>query len=430
MKLRYDIEDRPPLMALLLYALQWLAISVPSLVILCQVMSTLQPDAADTSGSYLQMLLLVTGAAQLVQIFYGHRLPLILGPAAVLLVGALASSSASSGAVPTAMFIGGGVMLCANVTGLFRPLQRLFTPQVVAVVLLLIAFTLLPTIRDLILNPAGAVVSVPMRLGFCLALLLVLFILHRILRGVWKSTLVVWGMLGGTGVWSVLSASPYGSDGAIIAFPLRDAGFDFVFEPGVVIAFLICYMVLAINDIGSIQSLEQMLHPGDMPGRLQRGLTVTALANMVSGIAGVLGPVNYSMSPGVIAVSRCASRWTLVPAGIGMLICGLSPRLTAIFSAVPPPVIATILLYVLCAQVATGLLVIYQQDAEVRYEHGLSVGLALLVGTSVAYLPAAVVNTLPAILRPMLGNGFVVGVVLCLVLEHLVFPQSRQTHRS
>jgi xanthine/uracil permease len=110
-----------------------------------------------------------------------------------------------------------------------------------------------------------------------------------------------------------------------------------------------------------------------------------------------------------------------------MVLCGFSPRLTAFFSSVPPVVIGTVLLYVLCAQVATGLLVIYEQSASVRYEHGLSVGLALLVGTSVAYLPPDVVNTLPAMLRPMFGNGFVMGVLLCLILEHLVFPPGKRS---
>jgi xanthine/uracil permease len=209
--------------------------------------------------------------------------------------------------------------------------------------------------------------------------------------------------------------------------PLEQLRFEFVFDPGVIAAFLVCYMVLAINDIGSIQALDQMLKPDRMDLRLQRGMSVTALANMAAALAGVLGPVNYSMSPGVIAASRCASRWTLIPAGVGMLLCGFSPRLTAVFSSVPAVVIGTVLLYVLCAQVATGLLVVYQQSATVRYEHGLSVGLALLVGTSVAYLPAEAFNAIPSVLRPMLGNGFVVGVVLCLILEHLVFPGKRDS---
>ncbi len=420
MDMHYKLDDRPPFGVLLLYGLQWLAISVPTLVILSQVITSLQMDNAADSVSYLQMMLLITGATQLVQVLWGHRLPLILGPAAVLLVGALASTSAAPGAVPTAMLIGGALMFIAAVSGLFGPLQRLFTPQVVAVVLLLIAFTLLPTIRNLIL-PAAVLHEAPQRLGFSLGMLVLLFALQPVLRGLWKSTLVIWAMLGGTLVWKLLAGSTETAAVTAFAIPLQQLKFEFVFDPGVVAAFMVCYMVLVINDIGSMQALDQMLKPANMPQRLQRGLTVTALANMVSGFAGVLGPVNYSMSPGVIAASRCASRWTLVPAGLGMVLCGFSPRLTAMFSAIPSVVIGTVLLYVLCAQVATGLMVVYQQATAVRYEHGLTIGLAVLVGTSVAYLPPEAINTLPQLLRPMLGNGFVVGVLLCLMLEHLVF---------
>lgn len=424
MRMHYSLDQRPPLLQLLLYGLQWLAISVPTLVILAQVMTALQTDADGVT--YLQMLLLITGATQLAQVLWGHKLPLIVGPAAVLLVGTLASSTATPGAVPTAMLIGALVMLGVSVTGLFKPLQRLFNPQVVAVVLLLIAFTLLPTIRNLILSTATPG-EIPLRLGFSLGMLLILFALQPVLRGMWKSTLVIWAMLGGTLVWRFLTPAELSQSAPLFSVPLQQLGFEFVFDPGVVVAFLVCYMVLAINDIGSIQALDQMLKPPQMSARMQRGLSVTALANMASAFVGVLGPVNYSMSPGVIAASRCASRWTLIPAGIGMVLCGFSPRLTAAFSAVPPVVIGTVLLYVLCAQVATGLLVVCQQSATVRYEHGLSVGLALLVGTSVAYLPAEVVNTIPATLRPMLGNGFVVGVALCLMLEHLVFPVAKKS---
>lgn len=425
MNLHYNLEDYPGLSKLILYGLQWLAISVPTLVILAQVMTALQPDVDGVI--YLQVLLLITGTAQLVQVIWGHRLPLILGPAAVLLVGSLASSSAPPGAVPGAMLVGAALMFLVSISGMVSPLQRLFTPQVVAVVLLLIAFTLLPTIRNLVLASATPE-EMPLRLGFTLGMLLLLFALQPFLHGMWKSTLVIWAMLGGTLGWKWLSpVDVIAPEGMFFSVPLEQLRFEFVFDPGVIAAFLVCYMVLAINDIGSIQALDQMLKPDRMDLRLQRGLSVTALANMAAALAGVLGPVNYSMSPGVIAASRCASRWTLIPAGVGMLLCGFSPRLTAVFSSVPAVVIGTVLLYVLCAQVATGLLVVYQQSATVRYEHGLSVGLALLVGTSVAYLPAEAFNAIPSLLRPMLGNGFVVGVVLCLILEHLVFPGKRDS---
>jgi hypothetical protein len=46
---------------------------------------------------------------------------------------------------------------------------------------------------------------------------------------------------------------------------------------------------------------------------------------------------------------------------------------------------------------------------------------ALLLGTVIAFLPTAVVQEIPALSRPIPGNGFVVGVAAALALEHVVF---------
>lgn len=50
----------------------------------------------------------------------------------------------------------------------------------------------------------------------------------------------------------------------------------------------------------------------------------------------------------------------------------------------------------------------------------LGVGLPVLLGTVVAVLPSGALSCLPAAARPMLGNGFVVGVLASLAFEHLL----------
>jgi len=60
------------------------------------------------------------------------------------------------------------------------------------------------------------------------------------------------------------------------------------------------------------------------------------------------------------------------------------------------------------------------------FDGGLIVGIPLLLGTLVAFLPAEAVAGLPAVLRPVLANGFVVGIVTVLGLEHLVYGGGRE----
>ncbi|MCK7476965.1 MAG: hypothetical protein M0C28_05130 [Candidatus Moduliflexus flocculans] len=79
---------------------------------------------------------------------------------------------------------------------------------------------------------------------------------------------------------------------------------DPVFEPGTIIAFLLCFFALSVNDIGSVQAVVPLLNPPDMHRRVTRGLTVTGLMNIAAGGLGVVGPVNFSLSPGLIATLR------------------------------------------------------------------------------------------------------------------------------
>ena len=52
---------------------------------------------------------------------------------------------------------------------------------------------------------------------------------------------------------------------------------------------------------------------------------------------------------------------------------------------------------------------------------GIVIGFPLLAGTVVSFLPAQVLTGLPAVFRPLLGNGFVVGVLTAFLLEHVIF---------
>jgi xanthine/uracil permease len=429
MEIRYNLDEHPPLAATLLYGLQWFAIAVPVIVIIGKITAGCQ--CQDSAGQivYLQKMAFLMALALAVQILWGHRLPIILGPSTVLLVGILASREAQPAAIDTAILCGGLLLTVVSLAGLFEHLKRLFTTRVVAVVLLLIAFTLLPTILRLITGVSEGVPSL-VRLVFALTLVLGLFLLQQYLSGIWKSTLIVWAMLFGSIFYYLiyperLDWEPVRSSALVAGF-FKNLIPGLSFDPGVMIAFFICFMALSINDLGSIQSVNEILKPPDAERRISRGIAVTGLANAASGILGIIGPVNFSLSPGIIAATGCASRMTLLPAAALLCMLAFSPAAIGLIGAVPAVVIGSVLTYLLCSQVAAGLMLLFEQPQGFTFTGGLVVGLPLLLGTMIAFLPVEVILTFPAILRPVLGNGFVMGVVAALILEHGVFRQSRK----
>lgn len=421
MNLNYGIDERPKPTAQLIFGLQWLAVSVPAILIIGKVVADLYGGPAIP---YLQKLFLITALVLLVQLYLGHRLPLVVGPSTVLLIGILASLDAGFGAINSSLLIGGLVLAGVAAAGLFKHLERLFTPRVIAVVLMLIAFTLAPVILNLIVDGGGTVPPSHTFL-FALAFAMVLFIMNGYLKGIWRSTLALWAIIIGSLAYiAIFGAVPLPPEGtAPLALPSDVLGPLAIPDIGVLAALLICFLALAINDLGSIQSVGGLLGADNMGERVDRGVTVTGLGNALSGLAGVIGPVNFSLSPGIIAATRCASRYALVPAAVILALMATSPLSIGYLSSIPGPVIGVVLAFVMVAQISAGLMLGQESSAVRTFDEGVIIGVPLLLGTIVSFLPPSVAAELPAIVRPLLANGFVVGIVAVLMLEHLVYRQ-------
>jgi xanthine/uracil permease len=203
----------------------------------------------------------------------------------------------------------------------------------------------------------------------------------------------------------------------------NDLSFKLVVEPGVFVSFLLCFLALSINDLGSIQSLSTFLQADQAERRIRKGMGLTGLGNILSGWMGVIGPVNFSMSPGVIAATLCASRYPLLPAGLGLIIIAFSPWFMNYMGHIPQLIIACILIYLMSIQIAASLNMLKEQEALPSFSSGIVIGFPLILATLIAFMPSEVLSTLPPILRPLIGNGFVMGVIMVMLLEHLLLRE-------
>ena len=432
-KLKYGLDEIPPLTELILLGLQWFAIIVPVVIIVGKIVAGLHFSSLSDQIVYIQKIFFVTGISLLVQLLWGHRLPLVIGPATILLVGIAASHASGLSAIYTAIAIGGLVLFLLSAAGLFNYLKKLFTAPVVATILILIAFTLTPMILDLIISSTAPGLALP-NLCFSLIFVLCIFWVSRRVGGFWNSTLIMWALVIGTIVYVLLFPSSFvvikEAGTGINAGFFQNMNFRLSFEPGVIISFLVCFLALSINDLGSIYSVGGLLNPEQMSKRVTRGLSLTGMLNFLSGLLGVIGPVNFSLSPGVIVSTRCASRFTLIPAGIILLGISFLPPVIAFMGAIPQVVVGSILLYIMCSQIAAGLIMALDSKEGFSFESGLVMGLPLMLSIIISFLPNSIVNIFPVILRPILGNGFVVGVLAVLIMEHLIFKEKPGSYQE
>ena len=400
----------------MLYGLQWFMICIPVVIT-----STFIAPPGETVF-YTQKLLAVMGITMIVQALWGHRMPLVAGPAAVLLMGVITASAQGHGSstIYPSMMVGGAIVAAIAASGAMLKMQRLFTPRIVVSILLLISFTTANPIVGLIFSDNDHQL---LAFIFSIACVLVMAVANNLMHGIWKTTVVIWAMILGSVFYYCITGFP--SQFATDTVEPQLINSPVVFDPGVMIAFVFCYIALLINQVGSMQSLGEMVSASDMPRRNRRGMGVAGVMNIVSGALGVLGPVDYSLSPGVVASTSCASRYTIIPAAAAMVVLAFIPDAVSVLLTIPQPVMGTVLLYLMATQISAGLNMMQATKAVPTFKDGMIIGIPIMFNIILSFAPQEAINAIPSLLRPIVGNGFVMGIIVILLLEHVLLKRSR-----
>lgn len=416
MDFKFSLNSRPSFGAMLLYGMQWLMICIP--VVLTSTF--VAPEGQMLF--FTQKLFAVMGITMIINSLWGHRLPLIAGPAAVLLMGVLAASQlgGSSEAIYPSMAIGGVMIILLSISGLMRKIQSAFTPRIVAAIVLLIAFTIVKPIVGMVFSDTTHQLFAML---FAVVTVITMAVANNLLRGVWKSMVVIVAMILGSVIYYAYTGFPdsFVSDTTAPQIFLSSIEID----AGITIAFIFCYIALFINQVGSVQSLGELVGADKMESRQKRGMVVQGVMNIVAGAMGVIGPVDYSLSPGVVASTSCASRYTILPAAAAMIVMAFIPESVSVLLTIPKPVMGVVLLYLMSTQVAAGLHMIHTTNATPTFKDGVILAIPIMFTTILSFAPTEALSAIPALIRPIVGNGFVMGIILILLLEHLFLKERK-----
>ncbi len=419
----YGLDERLPPWRGVIYGLQWALIMFPALMIVASIAAEALHLSGEARVVFFQKMLILSGTFTLLQTLIGHRYPIQEGPATALLLTFVVLAPQGLGVIQGG-FLCGALFLCAvGALGWMARLGRAFTPNVVGVILLLIALTLIPYLlpRLIGVSPArpggeGAVFAVS------LSLILFITVLASRLRGFLQTTAIMLGMLAGSlGFWAW---------GRLDLTPVREASWLSLpgalwpgmprFSPSAMVSSILAYVAVAVNAVGSMHGVAGVLGHAEVAKRVDRGLALTGLAGVAASGLGVVGTVGYSTSPGVILVTRVASRYALTMCGAILVLAGLMPRMSALLATIPPAVVGAALCVAMASQVGAAINTMTSGGRSLAGRDYLVVGLPVLLGTLVAAAPAGFFTALPAWIGTIVGNGLVLGILLVLLLEHVI----------
>ena len=422
----YDLDDRPPLKYAVIYGLQWAFIMFPALIIAATLTVESFPKGEIDKIRFLQFTLLTSGFFTAVQTLWGHRYPLLEGPSTALMLAFILLAPLGVGAIQGGMIIGGALLIITVLSRQLDRVSRLFTPNVIGVILMLIALGLL---RPLLAFMTGAGASHPQGEGltFLISLILVLLIAtlsHR-LEGFWKTVSILIGMIVGSFVFLFLGRLEWQKVTAASWFSLSAQWVPTLpaYHWAAVVAFACAYLAVLVNALGSLQGIAVITDRERLPKAIPRGVFVTGAAGIVCGFLGVVGTVGYSMSPGVILANRVASRYAVTLCGIVLGFAAFLPKLAALISLVPGPVVGAALCVGLGGQVGVGISAVASQ--EITSRDYFVVGLPVILGTMVGFLPKDLFSHLPPTLQVFVANSLIIGILLVLLLEHLLLRKRK-----
>lgn len=421
----YEIDDHPPLHYAVLYGLQWAFIMFPALVIAVTLCSNALGLGTEGKVRFLQLILIVSGFFTAVQTLWGHRYPVLEGPATALLLTFALLAPYGLRVIQGGLLFGGTLLILLVLSGMLNLMIRFFSPNVVGVILMLIALGLLPPLVDFIIgkdmvHPEGN----PLIFLICLVLILFIATLAYRLKGVWQSLALLIGMLLGTLVfqflgqvdWRPIATAPW------VSLPYQWIPSSPRFYWSAWFAFASAYLAVVVNTLGSLQGIANITDPDRLPSGIQRGILINGIAGICCGLFGIVGTVSYSTSPGVVLVNRVSSRYVVTYCGVILLAAAFVPKLAALLTLIPTPAVGAALCVAMGGQIGVGINIIASRKMETR--DYFVVGIPLLVGTMVGFIPAGLMNSVPASLRVFLGNGLIMGIFMVLFLEHVLLKKS------
>ena len=80
-----------------------------------------------------------------------------------------------------------------------------------------------------------------------------------------------------------------------------------------------------------------------------------------------------------------------------------------------------IILYLMMTQLASSLQLMSQKDAAPDFDSCMVIAVPLMIAMIPVFMPASYVAAMPSLLRPLLANGFVVGIITVLIMEHIIY---------
>ena len=440
----YKLEGRVPLKTAIPLGMQHVLAMYAGNLATILVISGVLNIPADIKVSLLQSAMFVAGAVTFVQLRpiwkVGSGLPTVMGtssgfiPVAIgvgLQYAAMGDWSTGYAAILGASLIGGLMEFMLGF--IVKPLRKFLPHVVTGTVVTTLGISLIPVGIKFV----GGGVGLEKTPGFgsvknlliALFVFLMIIFIRQLFTGFLSISSILIGLIAGYVVailTSMVDFTPV-KNAAWLSAPLpffAVGHLNLTFHWDAIVPFLLVYLATTVETIGDNTGIAVGGLGRDITDKeLQGAVHADGFGSMFAAIFGVMPNTSFSQNVGLIGMTKVVNRFTI---GIGagfLVLCGFFPKLGAIVSTIPNPVLGGGVLLMFSMITMSGLNLIYQ-NGKITERDIVIIAASLGVAFGLSNVPE-VMQHLPVWFQNIFKQAIVGAFVTALILN-LLLPKTKE----
>lgn len=423
--IKYKVNDMPPPLLALGLAIQHILAAFAGIVAVPLLVGNALGLTLEENTYIVSATLFVAGLATVIQSAgigpIGNRMPMVMGTDFTFVGPGIAVGQAFG--LPGyfgATFLGSFIEIVLS--RFIKPLQKFFPPLVSGVVICSIGSTMIPIAFDWVGGYDPAAYGNFENLFLAGITMVTIIILNQKGKGFFSSGAILLGIVVGYFVafcMGMLDLSPI-TDAGWLTFP-EPFHFGIKFTLVGFLSFFPAYIVTTIETVGG-GVLVMKACGEDVDGdKLAGGVLGDGVGSLLAGIFNAGPNTSFSQNIGIIPLTGVASRWVVALTGVILMIMGVFPKIGALVSIMPSPVLGGAGILMFGMIVAGGI----QNFREVDFtrRNSLILAMSLALGLGVTFRPD-ILSRFPEQLQIVFHSGMTTATLTALFLN-IILPETK-----
>ena len=434
MDLKYNLDDRMPKGKLWFFSFQHVILFISASGAMAVVVGISIGLSMPELSAMIRRAFFISGLFSFVQGIWGHRYPIIDGPSALWIGIILLIAPTMSGNMQVlrtdlgmGIIIGGLSVFAVTALGLMPYVFKLFTPSVNGVLLMFMVIQISKNIVNgmIGLSDVNNYIEGGSILVFVFSIAVVL-ILNFFAKGFVKSIAVLIGTAAGwlAAIPTGYAVRPESAGESFVALPEAFAFGMPTWNPGIIIVSIFASFMLLSMVYASIKGMSEVIATEIDEKSMKKAVMFHGLGAAAAGLFPAIPNLPYITPIGMVIMTGVASRRPFLIGSLLMLAMGLVTPVGSFFASIPIPVGYAIMTVMFSLIFKQGLHEVQKDAAVFATERvGYVIGISLIIGVGVMFLPFETFTHLPGILPYLLSNGLIDGTIIAIILDRMLLKR-------